>query len=44
MDAPLGCWETQTLIAGIGAQALIAPWVIKGVMNGPAFAAYIKEI
>ncbi len=35
MDAPFGSWGTQTLIA---------PWVIKGAMNGPAFAAYICEV
>ncbi|QCO56973.1 hypothetical protein EOK75_14345 (plasmid) [Pseudorhodobacter turbinis] len=29
--APFGSWGTQTLIA---------PWVIKGAMDGPAFAAY----
>ena len=40
MDAPFGSWGTQTLIAGLTADALIAPWVIKGAMDGPAFAAY----
>lgn len=44
MDAPFGSWSTQTLIAGLSADALIAPWVIKGAMNGPAFAAYIREV
>ncbi len=33
-----------TLIAGLTQDALIAPWVIKGAMDGPAFAAYICEV
>lgn len=44
MDAPFGSWGTQTLIAGLSADALIAPWVIKGAMDGPAFAAYIRDV
>ncbi|MHA3916798.1 transposase, partial [Halovulum sp. GXIMD14793] len=43
MDAPFGNWGTQTLIAGL-TPALIAPWVIKGAMNGPAFATYTREV
>jgi transposase len=44
MDAPFGSWGTQTLIAGLTADALIAPWVIKGAMDGPAFAAYVRKV
>ena len=44
MDAPFGSWGTQTLIAGLTADALIAPWVIKGAMDGPAFAAYVSKV
>lgn len=44
MDAPFGNWGTQTLIAGLTSDALIAPWVIRGAMDGPAFAAYIREV
>lgn len=44
MDAPFGSWGTQTFIAGLSADALIAPWVIKGAMNGPAFAAYVRNV
>lgn len=40
MDAPFGSWGTQTLIAGLTPDAFIAPWVIKGAMDGPVFAAY----
>jgi transposase len=32
------------LIAGLGASDLIAPWVIKDAMDGPAFVAYIREM
>jgi hypothetical protein len=44
MDAPVGSWGTQTLIAGLTVDALIAPWVIKGAMDGPAFAAYVQKV
>jgi len=44
MDAPFGAWGTQTFIAGLTHDALIAPWVIKGAMNGPAFAAYVEKV
>ena len=44
MDAPFGNWDTQTFIAGLTAEGLIAPWVIKGAMDGPAFAAYVKKV
>ncbi len=44
MDAPFGSWGTQTFIAGLSAEALIAPWVIKGAMDGEAFAAYVEHV
>lgn len=40
--APFGKWGTQTFIAGLTQNAMIAPWVITGAMNGPAFDAYIE--
>jgi len=43
-DAPFGSWGTQTFIAGLTHDALIAPWVIKGPMDGPAFAAYVRQV
>lgn len=43
-SAPFGSWGTQTLIAGLGPSDLIAPWVIKGAMDGPAFVAYIRDV
>jgi len=44
MDAPFGSWGTQTFIAGLSSDALIAPWVIKGAMDGEAFAAYTEQV
>lgn len=40
--APFDKWRTQTIIAGLTQDAVIAPWVIKGAMNGPAFDTYVK--
>lgn len=44
MHAPFGSWSTQTLIAGLSQTAFIAPWVIKGAMDGPAFATYVRDV
>ncbi|MDO5632995.1 MAG: IS630 family transposase [Paracoccus sp. (in: a-proteobacteria)] len=44
MDAPFGSWGIQTLIAGLTRDAPIAPWVISGTMDGPAFAACIRKV
>lgn len=40
--APFGKWRTQTFIAGLTSDALIAPWIIEGAMNGRAFATYVE--
>jgi len=40
--APFGKWGTQTFIAGLTQDALIAPWVLNGAMNGAAFDTYIE--
>ena len=37
-----GKWRTQTFIAGLTSDALIAPWIIEGAMNGRAFATYVE--
>lgn len=31
-------------VAGLSAEALIAPWVIKGAMDGEAFASYVEHV
>ncbi len=40
--APFGKWRIQTFIAGLTCDALNAPWVIEGAINGPAFNTYIE--
>lgn len=40
--APFGKWRTQTFIAGLTSDELIAPWVIEGAMNQAAFDAYVE--
>jgi hypothetical protein len=41
MDAPFGAWGTQAFIVGLTHDHLIAPWVIKGAMDGEAFEVYV---
>lgn len=41
-QAPFGRWQTQTFIAGLTQEALIAPWVIDGAMDGAAFDVYVE--
>ena len=40
-DAPSGRWHTQTFIAGLRCDGLVAPWIIDGAMDGPAFDTYV---
>lgn len=40
-DAPFGKWNTQTFIAALRCDQLVAPWVIEGAMNGQAFDTYV---
>lgn len=40
--APFGKWRTQTFIAGLTSDELIAPWVIEGAMNQAAFETYVE--
>ncbi len=39
---PFGRWKTQTFIAGLTCDALIAPWVIEGAMDRAAFDIYVE--
>jgi transposase len=41
-DAPFGKWHTQTFIAGLRWDGLVAPWVVDGAVDGPAFDAYVR--
>jgi transposase len=40
--APYARWGTQTFIAGLRADRLVAPWVIDGPINRAAFNTYIE--
>ena len=40
--APFGHWGTQTFVAGLKCDGLIAPWVIDAPMNRAIFETYIE--
>ena len=40
--APFGHWCTQTLIAGLRCDGLIAPWVVNAPMNRVIFDTYVE--
>jgi transposase len=40
--APFGHWGTQTFVAGLKCDGLIAPWVIDAPMNRAIFEAYVE--
>jgi transposase len=42
--APWGHWSTTTFVAGLRASGLVAPWVIGGAMDGPAFRTYVEQV
>ena len=42
--SPWGHWKTSTVVAGLRADGLIAPFVIGGAMDGPAFRAYVSQV
>lgn len=41
--APMGTWKTLTFVAGLRCDAMMAPWVIDGAMNGEVFLAYVTH-
>ena len=41
--APFGHWNTQTFIAGLAQDGLIAPWVLDSAMNRASFDAYVEH-
>lgn len=41
---PHGHWKTTTFVAGLRCDALTAPGVIEGAMNGITFVAYVEQI
>ena len=42
--APYGHWRSTTLVAGLRASGLVAPFVVDGAMNGAMFRAYVEEM
>ena len=40
---PLGTWKTLTFVAGLRCDAMTAPLVIDGAMNGEIFLAYVEQ-
>ena len=40
--APFGHWNTQTFIAGLRHDGLVAPWVISGPINRRCFETYVE--
>ena len=42
--APWGHWRTTTLVAGLRASGLVAPWLIDGAMDGVAFRTYVERV
>ena len=40
--APYGHWGTQTFVAGLKCDGLIAPWIIDAPMNRAIFETYIE--
>ena len=42
--APWGHWKTTTFVAGLRASGVVAPWLIDGAMDGPAFRTYVEQV
>lgn len=40
--APFGHWGTQTFVAGLKCDGLVAPWVVDAPMNRAIFEAYVE--
>ena len=43
-SVPHGHWKTTTFTAGLRLDGLIAPMLLDGPMNGPAFLAYAEQV
>ena len=41
--APHGHWRSTTFVAGLRSTGLVAPLVLDGPMDGPAFLAYVQQ-
>ncbi len=43
-NAPVGSWNTTTLVAAVRAEGPRAPMLLEGAMDGEAFAAWVEKI
>ena len=43
-QAPWGHWQTATFVGALRAGDIIAPMVLDGAMNGPAFLAHVRQV
>jgi transposase len=41
---PHGHWKTTTFVAGLRTTGMVAPLVLDGPINGPAFQAYVEQV
>jgi len=41
---PYGHWKVTTFVGGLTQTGFIAPMVLDGPMDGPAFAAYVEQV
>ena len=44
MSVPQSHWKTTTVTAGLRAGGIVAPWLLDGPMNGPAFRTYVAAV
>ena len=42
--APFGHWNTMTFIAALRHDAITAPWVFDGPINGEIFKTYVEQV
>ncbi len=40
---PHGHWKTNTFIAGLRADGIVAPWLLDGAMNGETFCLWLER-
>ena len=40
---PFGAWKTLTVVAALRCDAMTAPMMIKGAINGEIFLAYVEQ-
>ena len=41
---PQAHWQMTTLVAGIRADGVVAPFALKGAMDAPTFEAYVEQV